>query len=153
MRWLTVASLIVLVGCLLQACQSGDLGKPNDVAQTRVTEPNRVIPLREEARAYATRLNQGRCEAPQERASFEAALHAAERSLSNSAQASDGTQSEEETRRALAKARLEIGDAARNGGCPDIASAQYTTLIRSFPGAAYAQFRHEAEIGLSALQL
>ena len=53
----------------------------------------------------------------------------------------------------IAEARLDIADAARIGGCPEIAGPQYRLVIRSFPGPAYLQIRRRAELGLSAMQL
>jgi hypothetical protein len=53
----------------------------------------------------------------------------------------------------IAEARLDIADAARIGGCPEIADSQYRLVIRSFPGRAYVEIRRRAELGLSAMQL
>ena len=155
MRSLAVLSALLAVG-LLPGCQVALSGKPDEVAQSPVVTPSPVAPLegsttrlREQARTYAARLDRGRCDGGPERESFEAA----EAELSQLGKSSDGTQVADDPARVLARARIEIADAARNGGCADIATTQYKTVLRSFPGPAYAHFRQQAELGLSALQL
>ncbi len=155
MRSLATVSAALAVG-LLQGCQIANSGKPDEVTQSPVTAPDSgaavaqgTTSVRERARAYAARLDVGRCDGGQERGSFEAA----EAELSQLTRSGDATLASDDPARVLAQARIEIADAARNGGCAEIATAQYKTVIRSFPGPAYARFRQQAELGLSALQL
>lgn len=105
--------------------------------------------LKTQARAYAERLNQGRCGMDRERTEFDNALTAVESSLAAAAD----TQIASEAERVVAEARLDVADAARNGGCSEIANAQYKTIVRTFRGPAFAKYRNQAEIGLSAMQL
>jgi hypothetical protein len=155
MRSLAVVSAVLAMG-LLQGCQIASSGKPDEVADTAVAAPGPeaavaqgTTSVRERARAYAARLDAGRCDGGPERRSFEAA----EAELSQLSKSGDGTQATEDPASVLAQARIDVADAARNGGCADIATAQYKTVLRSFPGPAYARFRQQAELGLSALQL
>jgi hypothetical protein len=165
MRLPVATGIVVLAAGLLQACQSVQSGKTTEVASARAVQVNAVpsqvqqaARLKEQARAYAERLNQGRCAASPEATSFDAAFSAIERDLPalKTGEAVAGlpdAQLASDVERTLAEARLDVGDAARIGGCPDIANTQYRTVIRSFSGAAYAPYRRRAEIGLSALQL
>jgi hypothetical protein len=155
MRSLAIVSAVLAVG-LLQGCQIANSGKPDEVTETAVIAPSPgaavaqgMTSVRERARAYAARLNVGRCDGGPERGSFEAA----EAELSQLSKSGVGTPAPEDPGSVLAQARIDVADAARNGGCADIATAQYKTVLRSFPGPAYARFRQQAELGLSALQL
>jgi hypothetical protein len=166
MRVPIATGIIVLVAGLLQACQSAQSGKTRTEitsaqaaqASAAPTQTQRTSHLREQARAYAERLNQGRCAAGAEAASFDATSNALEKDLpalkaGEAVTGTPDTQLAGEVERALAEARLDVGDAARTGGCPDIANVQYRTVLRSFPGAAHAGYRRRAEMGLSGLQL
>jgi hypothetical protein len=166
MRLPIATGIIVLVAGVLQACQSAQSGKANTEAASgeaaqrsaATARAEQTARLREQARAYAERLNQGRCATSPEAASFDAAFNAAEKSLPT-LKTADGvtgipdTQLAIETERALAEARLDVGDAARIGGCSEIANAQYRIVIRAFREPAHAPYRRRAEMGLSALQL
>jgi hypothetical protein len=166
MRLPIATGIIVLVMSVLQACQSAQSGKTSTEAASgqaaqrsaSTAQAEQAARLREQARAYAERLNQGRCATSPEAASFDAAFNAAEKSLPTLRARDDVTgvpdaQLAIETERTLAEARLDVGDAARIGGCSEIANAQYRIVIRSFPGPAHASYRRRAEMGLSALQL
>jgi hypothetical protein len=145
MKQVLIGGVLALASAMLPACQSADAGR-SGVAVAQSAEPDAAFQgesarrLKEQARAYAERLNRGRCEtSPLVTEDGLAAL--------------DDALSAEDGRRELAEARLEIADAARIGGCSDIANAQYRTVLRSFPGAAYEVYRRRAEFGLSAMQL
>jgi hypothetical protein len=165
MRLPVATGIIVLAAGLLQACQSAQSGRTGtDVAARQAVQASAATPqvepaarLREQARLYAERLNQGRCTTGPEAAAFDAAFNAVETGRpAFTPGGGTGARDAElafEAERALAEARLDIGDAARTGGCADIANAQYRIVIRSFPGPANAPYRRRAEIGLSALQL
>jgi hypothetical protein len=166
MRLPIATGIIVLAAGMLQACQTAQSGKAaTELAAGQAPQPSaataqaeQTARLRAQARAYAERLNQGRCATSPEAASFDAAFNAAEKNLPGVRAGDDvtgvpGAQLGLETERTLAEARLDVGDAARIGGCADVASAQYRTVIRMFSGPAYAPYRRRAETGLSALQL
>ncbi|HEX2726275.1 MAG TPA: hypothetical protein VHN20_10685 [Beijerinckiaceae bacterium] len=167
MRLPIATGIIVLVAGLLQACQSAQSGKTStEIASAQAAQPSaapvqiqHTSRLREQARAYAERLNQGRCAAGAEAASFDATSNALEKDLpalkagEAAVMGASDARLAGEVERALAEARLDIGDAARTGGCADIANVQYRMVLRSFPGAAHAGYRRRAEMGLSGLQL
>jgi hypothetical protein len=156
-------SVTVVVACVLQACQSADSGKPTaQVARAAVVERNAATThaqqnarLKEQARAYAARLNQGRCATSEEAMLFDVASQESETSLRTTIDPTGvpDAQLAAEAEQALAEARLDVGDAARIGGCSDIANAQYRIVLRSFPGPANVAYRRRAELGLSAMQL
>ena len=165
MRLPIATGIVVLVAGTLQACQSVQSRTAStEVASGQAAQASAVpvqvqqtTRLREQARVYAARLNQGRCSTSPEAASFDATSNVLERDLpalraGNIGGAPD-TQLAGDVERALAEARLDVGDAARTGGCADVASIQYRTVLRFFPGAEHAPYRRRAETGLSALQL
>ena len=165
MRLPIATGIIVLVAGMLQACQSVQSGGTSaEIVSSQAAQASaapaqvqQTTRLRDQARAYAARLNQGRCATSPEAASFDATSNALERDLPALKAGDIGgaadAQLPGDVERTLAEARLDVGDAARTGGCPDVANAQYRTVLRSFPGAVHAAFRRRAEMGLSALQL
>jgi hypothetical protein len=165
MRSVITAGLTALLACTLQCCQAVE--KTNsDIAvaahpdrSVATTQSERNLRLRNQARTYASRLDQGRCDLARERSEFETALTAVESHLPALRNADAGTpvindaQLAAEAEQALAEARLDVADAARTGGCSDIANSHYKAVVHAFRGPTFAKYRQRAEMGLSALQL
>jgi hypothetical protein len=163
MRSVICVSAAALLACTLQSCQAVEKASSNIAAAPNpdrsVIESEQNLRLRNQARAYAERLDQGRCDRGREKTEFENALTAVESNLPALRQAEagplviDDAQLAAKTEQVLAEARLDVADAARTGGCSDIASSQYQAVVRAFRGPTFAKYRQRAEIGLSALQL
>jgi hypothetical protein len=165
MRPVISVGLAALLACTLQSCQAVEKANsdiaaaPNPERGVVTSRSEQNLRLRTQARAYAERLDRGRCDMGREKADFENALIAVESSvpaLRNAGTGSpvvDDAQLAAETEQALAEARLDVADAARTGGCSEIASSQYQAVVRAFRGPTFAKYRQRAEIGLSALQL
>jgi hypothetical protein len=165
MRLPIATGILVLATGMLQACQSVQSGTTSAKIASGEAAQASAVPapidqtnrLREQARVYAARLNQGRCATSPEGTSFDTTSNALERDLpALKAGGIGGAPDPElagEVERTLAESRLDVGDAARTGGCPDVANTQYRIVLRAFPGAAHAAYRRRAEMGLSALQL
>ena len=164
MRFFTAIGGAVLLASLLQGCQSTDYQTAYASAAAAPARDMRAIQvpaeqkadLRDQARAYAARLNRDGCVKSPEGATFEAASVDFERDLAalkrGDTQPADmpGSGTAAETATTLAEARLQVGDAASASGCLDIADAQYKAVLRSVSGPAYASYRQRAELGLSA---
>jgi hypothetical protein len=165
MRSIIRVSTTVLLACVLQCCQPADkanfefAASPGPVAGVITPQSDPIMRLRSGARAYVEHLNQGRCETGRERTEFDRAISGAEATLAFPRSAETGSlggdrgQASAEAEQAVAQVRLDVADAARNGGCSDIADVHYKAIVRDFRGPAFTQFRNRAEIGLSAMQL
>jgi len=164
MRSMMAVCMTVLMACVMQGCRTERetptiAAAPSPESIVIASQSERTIRLRRQARAYAERLDQGRCAPGRERAEFDDALSAVESNLPalrNAGAASPlihdaGLASDAE--QVLAEARLDVADAARTGGCSDIANSQYQIIVRTFRGPAFAKYRQRAEMGLSAMQL
>ena len=155
---------VIAVGAVallaLQSCQTPErTGTLVEIAQggrsAAPSPPDPALRLRTEARAYAERLNQGRCNTP-ERREFDTTLSTVESILpvANAGAVPDaGNAAPANQVEVVAEARLDVADAARHGGCPEIANLHYHAVIRASRGPAFARFRQRAELGLSAMQL
>jgi hypothetical protein len=164
MRVFTATSGAVLLASLLQGCQSTDYqmayasaaeAPARDMRTIQVAAEQKVG-LRDQARAYAARLNRDGCVKSPEGATFEAASADFERNLAalkrgdNQLAGMPNSGTAAETATTLAEARLQVGDAASASGCLDVANTQYKAVLRSVSGPAYASYRQRAELGLSA---
>jgi hypothetical protein len=164
MRFFTATSGAVLLASLLQGCQSTDYQMAyasaaetpaRDMRGSQVAAEQKVG-LRDQARAYAARLNRDGCIKSPEGAMFEAASADFERNLAalkrgdNQPAGMPASGTAADTATTLAEARLQVGDAASAAGCLEIANTQYKAVLRSVSGPAYASYRQRAEIGLSA---
>jgi hypothetical protein len=164
MRLFTAIGRAMLLASILLGCQSTDYqvayasmpkAPPPDNGASQAPLEQKAD-LRDQARAYATRLKRDGCIKTPEAASFEAASASLERNLAVVKKA--GSQPAEmpasaaapESAQALAEARLQVGDAASASGCLDIANAQYKAVLRSVSGPGSASYRQRAELGLSA---
>ena len=165
MRSVISSVITTLLACTLQCCQAVEKTNSNiavgpDTGRSlAISQSERNLRLRDQARAYAGRLDQGRCDMGRERTEFENALSAVESDLPALRNAATGASVIDDARlvgdaeQVLAEARLDVADAARNGGCSDIANAQYKAVVRAFRGPTFAKYRQRAEMGLSAMQL
>ena len=163
MRSMIAVGMTVLA-CTLQGCQMERetpiiAAAPSPESIVIASQSERTMRLRKQARAYAERLDQGRCAPGRERADFDDALSAVESNLPalrNAESASPvihDAQLASDAEQVLAEVRLDVADAARTGGCSDIANSQYQVIVRTFRGPAFARYRQRAEMGLSAMQL
>jgi hypothetical protein len=163
MRSMIAVGMTVLV-CTIQGCQRERetpiiAAAPSPESIVVASQSERTMRLRKQARAYAERLDQGRCAPGRERAEFDDALSAVESNLPalrNAETASPvihDAQLASDAEQVLAEVRLDVADAARTGGCSDIANSQYQVIVRTFRGPAFARYRQRAEMGLSAMQL
>ena len=162
MRAVIAVSVTALLGCTLQSCQKSEkadaligVAQAGQSAAPSPSEP--ALRLKSQARAYAERLSQGHCGTP-ERMEFDKALLVVEGNLpvlrnNENAPTPGNAAIAGQAEEVVAETRLDVADAARTGGCPEIANAHYKAVVRAFRGPAFARYWQRAELGLSAMQL